>query len=204
MAIVPVRSITLGLDEPHPFGPDVVPRAAALLGRAQLAFKSAGYDVQSVRLSTRPVFWDMAGQGPGAIARYADDLAEELKAAGIPFCSLGQAPVGSPAEATEAAAVAIAGHEALNCTVEVASVDGSLSVEAARTAARVVLRLARGTEEGFGNFNFAALACVPPGTPFLPAAYHQGPRRSRWPSREPASSQEPWPEGQGWTRSPAG
>jgi hypothetical protein len=173
--MVPVRSITLGLDEPHPLGPDVVPHAAALLGRAQTAFEGAGYDVQSVRLSTRPVFWDMAGLGPGAIARYADDLAGELKAAGIPFCSLGQAPIGSPTEATEAAAVAIASHQALNCTVEVASVDGDLSLEAARTAARVVLRLARGTEEGFGNFNFAALACVRPGTPFLPAAYHQGP-----------------------------
>jgi uncharacterized protein (UPF0210 family) len=37
------------------------------------------------------------------------------------------------------------------------------------------LRLASETKEGFGNFNFAALACVGPGSPFFPAAYHAGP-----------------------------
>jgi uncharacterized protein len=35
--------------------------------------------------------------------------------------------------------------------------------------------LASETKEGFGNFNFAALACVGPGSPFFPAAYHAGP-----------------------------
>jgi uncharacterized protein (UPF0210 family) len=36
-------------------------------------------------------------------------------------------------------------------------------------------RLASETKEGFGNFSFAALACVEPGAPFFPAAYHAGP-----------------------------
>jgi uncharacterized protein (UPF0210 family) len=36
-------------------------------------------------------------------------------------------------------------------------------------------RLAEETPEGFGNFRFAALACVAPGCPFFPSAYHDGP-----------------------------
>ena len=42
-------------------------------------------------------------------------------------------------------------------------------------AARVMKRLACETEEGFGNFRFAMLACVAPGSPFFPSAYHSGP-----------------------------
>ena len=38
-----------------------------------------------------------------------------------------------------------------------------------------MVRLAAETDEGFGNFNFAAIACTGPGTPFFPAAYHAGP-----------------------------
>src|SRR5205085_10132316 len=35
--------------------------------------------------------------------------------------------------------------------------------------------LAHETEEGFGNFRFAMLACVEAGSPFFPTAYHSGP-----------------------------
>ena len=62
------------------------------------------------------------------------------------------------------------GNDALNCTVRL---DGNTA--AAGAAAEVMLRLANETDEGFGNFRFAALACVPPGAPFFPAAYHEGP-----------------------------
>ncbi len=36
-------------------------------------------------------------------------------------------------------------------------------------------RLAQETDEGFGNFRFAMLACVEAGCPFFPTAYHTGP-----------------------------
>jgi uncharacterized protein len=67
------------------------------------------------------------------------------------------------------------GRETLNCSVMVATTEAGLDVATARAAARVILRLAVETKEGFGNFNFSALACVEPGSPFLPAAYHAGP-----------------------------
>jgi hypothetical protein len=57
----------------------------------------------------------------------------------------------------------------------VATADEGLDVGAARAAAEVMRRLAAESKEGFGNFGFAALACVEPGTPFFPAAYHAGP-----------------------------
>jgi uncharacterized protein (UPF0210 family) len=44
----------------------------------------------------------------------------------------------------------------------------------ARAAAEAMAALAHGTPGGEGNFRFAATAFCPPGTPFFPAAYHEG------------------------------
>jgi len=51
----------------------------------------------------------------------------------------------------------------------------TVRAEAALPTARIMQRLAQETEEGFGNFRFAMLACLEPGCPFFPAAYHSGP-----------------------------
>jgi uncharacterized protein (UPF0210 family) len=53
--------------------------------------------------------------------------------------------------------------------------DHGMRSEAALAAAGIMKRLAYETAEGFGNFRFAILACVAPGSPFFPTAYHVGP-----------------------------
>ncbi len=45
-----------------------------------------------------------------------------------------------------------------------------------KTAAKVIKRLSTIGEGGEANFRFAATAACPPGIPFFPAAYHQGPK----------------------------
>jgi uncharacterized protein (UPF0210 family) len=158
--MVPIRTLTLGVAEPHPLSEDVVIKSAEALRRAEAAFHADGYEVQTVRLSTRPVFEDMT-----PTAAYARDLQAMLDAAQIGYCSLGPATSGMATIPD-----LLIGNDALNCTVRL---DGN--TDAAGATAEVMLRLANETEEGFGNFRFAALACVPPGAPFFPAAYHDGP-----------------------------
>ena len=158
--MVPIRTLTLGVAEPHPLSEDVVAKAAEALRRAEAAYGDAGYEVQTLRLSTRPVFGDME-----PTAAYARELQGMLDEAQITYCSLGPATSG-----IETIPDLLIGNAALNCTVRL---DGNTG--AAGPAAEVMLRLAHETEEGFGNFRFAALACVPPGGPFFPAAYHEGP-----------------------------
>ena len=171
----PVRALTLGVAEPHPLDARTVNLAAEKLRRANATFEQAGYEVQTVRLSTRPVLSDLAGWAPDAVAVYAGDLEGALDSAGIEFCSLGPARRGTAPDSIAGLADLIAGREALNCSVTVATVGAGVDLAAARGAAEVMLRLAAETKEGFGNFNFAALACVGPGSPFFPAAYHAGP-----------------------------
>ncbi len=158
--MVPIRTLTLGVAEPHPLTEDVVAKAAGTLRRAEAEFREAGHEVQTVRLSTRPVFDDMV-----PTAAYARGLQAMLDDAEIVYCSLGPATSG-----VETIPDLLIGNAALNCTVRL---DGNTA--AAGPAAEVMLRLAAETEEGFGNFRFAALARVPPGGPFFPAAYHAGP-----------------------------
>ncbi len=144
------------------------------LGRASAAFEQAGYEVQTVRLSARPLLVDLAGWSPKDLANYGGELQGALEGAGVPFCSLGPALRDASTEQMNALTDLIANYGALNGSVMVATVEEGLDVGAARAAAEVIRRLAAETEEGFGNFRFAALACVAPGAPFFPAAYHAG------------------------------
>jgi uncharacterized protein (UPF0210 family) len=49
---------------------------------------------------------------------------------------------------------------------------GGVSLDAVRLCAEVIARAAPLSPDGFANLRFAALANVPPGSPFFPAAYH--------------------------------
>jgi uncharacterized protein len=158
--MLPIRTLTLGVAEPHPLSDDVVVKAAEALRRAEAECRDAGYEVQTLRLSTRPVFADLR-----PTAGYARDLQAMLDDVGLTYCSLGPATTD-----VDTIPDLLIGNDALNCTVRL---DGNTA--AAGATAEVMLRLARETSEGFGNFRFAALACVPPGAPFFPAAYHDGP-----------------------------
>ena len=162
----------MGVAAPHPLPAKVLEEAASSLHQATAALTRAGYEVQTERLSTRPVLSDLATWSSAALVSYAADLQDALGHLHVPFCSLGPAMPNSPPGRTELLAELIAGHPALNASALVATAEGGLDVRAARAAARTMVRLAKETDEGFGNFNFAALACVGPGGPFFPAAYH--------------------------------
>lgn len=174
----PVRTITLGLADAHPLTAAQVLRAADILERARQRFSDAGYDVQTVRISTRPVFDDLAHWPAERLLDYARDLQSMLDEARIGYCSLGPAQAARPdfpLARIELVPDLLATTSSLNLTVQIAERDHTPREEAALLTARAMKRLANETAEGFGNFNFAMLACVEPGTPFFPAAYHSGP-----------------------------
>ena len=178
MLTSPVRTITLGIAEPHPLPAQVIERAKTILQAASTRFTDAGYEVQTVRLSTHSLFDDLADWSPGAILQYARDLQNMLTNADLSFCSLGTAQVTRPGfslDHLDLLADILISTGALSGTVQLATLEHGLRQEAVLPTAFVIKRLAQETEEGQGNFRFAMLACVAPGTPFFPAAYHAGP-----------------------------
>jgi uncharacterized protein (UPF0210 family) len=178
MPTPPIRTITLGLADSHPLTSEAIQRASAIVKSAGVHYAEAGYEVQTARLSTRPIFDDLAGWSSTAIIDYVQELQRKLDDVDIGFCSLGTAHAARPdfpLERIGLIAGMLAPTSALSATVQIATKNHGLRSEAALAAARVMKRLANETEEGFGNFRFAILACVAPGSPFFPSAYHDGP-----------------------------
>jgi uncharacterized protein (UPF0210 family) len=173
----PIRTITLGLADAHPLTSEAIRRASAILQRASARYTDVGYKVQTVRVSTRPVFDDLADWSSTALIDYVQELQRMLDDVGVGFCSLGTAQAARrdfPLERIGLIADMLAPADALNATVQLATTGHGMRAEAALAAARVMRRLAHETAEGFGNFRFAILACVAPGSPFFPSAYHAG------------------------------
>ena len=86
----PVRTITLGLEGAHPLSTAQITQAASRLEWARGHFSAAGYEVQTVRLSTRPLFDDLADWSASQILNYARDLQQTLSEVELGYCSLGQ------------------------------------------------------------------------------------------------------------------
>lgn len=178
MHIPPIRTITLGIAEPHPLTPAIIKQAAATLKHATTRYVEAGYEIQTTRLSTRPIFDDLADWSPAALLNYIQELQDMLDDADLGFCSLGTVQAARPdfpLERIDLIADLLASTSALNASVQLATSEHGLRAEAALPIAHVMKRLAQETEEGFGNFRFAMLACVAAGCPFFPSAYHGGP-----------------------------
>ena len=178
MPTPPIRTITLGIEEAHPLTAGVIERAAFILREASARFEAAGYEVQTVRLSTRPVFDDLADWSAVELLNYARELQSLLDDNELRFCSIGTAMAARPdfsLEKLHVIADLLAATNALNVTVQLATAQYGLRAEAALPTAGVMKRLAVETGEGFGNFRFAMLSCVEAGGPFFPSAYHSGP-----------------------------
>ena len=60
------------------------------------------------------------------------------------------------------------------CTGILNANDTQISLAAVRACAQVIQEASTLSPDGFTNLRFAALANVPPGAPFFPAAYHHG------------------------------
>jgi uncharacterized protein (UPF0210 family) len=170
-----LRTITLGLAGPHPLSEDRVEQAAMLLRDAAAACAAAGFDVQTLRISTGGALDDLSDPH---LVRYAERLQWVLDDVAIDHFSLGAVPAADPSVPIDRLPVledVLAGNPALSCAVQLATVERGIRVEAALPVARVMRGLADRTDGGVGNFRFAALACVGPGHPFFPAAHHAGP-----------------------------
>src|SRR5947209_6062457 len=144
-----------------------------MLHRAQTIFESRGYQVQTIRIATQPFPEYIQGlntEQSVAFFKLLDALAEQQKFA----MSIGPAmlnPTDPPSQADLLAEI-LANTKNLNGSLVVAGEDG-VRWGAVGAAARVMKKL-QATEHSQGNFRFAAIALVPPLTPFFPAAYHTG------------------------------
>jgi uncharacterized protein (UPF0210 family) len=173
-----IRSVTIGIDAEYPLKVDRFERLGAFQRQARKQFEQAGLELQTVRVATQPFPMVLRGHGAPEAAAFAQALEALCKGQGIDYCSIG--PVVATSSESDLSYIdvipdVIRQTETAFASVLVASRASGISLEAIARCAGVIAEVARLTADGFGNLRLAVLANCGPGSPFFPAAYHEGP-----------------------------
>ncbi|MDA8220030.1 MAG: DUF711 family protein [Dehalococcoidales bacterium] len=175
-----IRTITMGTNIAWPLSAEPLERAGRFLAAARHRFEDAGIPVQGVRCATQPFPEVLGWADPGRAVALAREVEQACRGAGVDYCSLGPVPAGPKngraKEFLAAVPDMIVQTEAIFATAEIGSRLHGVNFASVAGAARAIRAIAAGSEMGFGNLRFAALANCPPNTPFFPAAYHSGER----------------------------
>jgi uncharacterized protein (UPF0210 family) len=168
-----IRTVTVFDGPGFPVDEACIARA----GRAATAIKAAleadGYDVQTIRFALPP-FAALVGGDPRRVVDLARQLERGCAAHAIDYATIGPARAADAPDLFRAIPDAIGTTERVFASALIADTAGGLHLPAIRLAAEVIHRAAALAPDGFGNLRFAALANVPPGVPYFPAAYHDG------------------------------
>lgn len=167
-----IRSITYFLNPGWPLDESKFQSAGRFLREAKSAFEAAGYEVQSTRLATVP-FPHLLDTHVEETPRLAEAIESLMPSIGVEYAALGPASPNIPGS-YEVIPAAIARTQSIFFSGVMADCHHGISLEAVRACALVIVQCAPLTPDGFANLRFAALANVPSGSPFFPAAYHQG------------------------------
>jgi uncharacterized protein (UPF0210 family) len=168
---VKIRSITLFADLAPEIDEPRLARLGNLVRTARQAFVAAGYEVQTVRLATQALPALAESPQAGGLPAWASELEAASAAEGFEYISLGPARVELLPQVPDL----LAATRSVFVTAHILDPGRGVIDGLAIQAAARVIQAAAEIEEGFGNLRFGALANVPAGVPFFPAAYSPPP-----------------------------
>src|SRR5215212_6362311 len=168
-----IRSITYFCNPTYPLNENILRKAGDFLTQAKSAYEAVGYEVQTTRLATIPFPQLLGEKNINDLPNLAQDLASAIQQAGVAYASLGPALPEIP-RSYELIPEGVAASENVFFGGVMADRTRGLILSAVRACADVIVRCAPIEPNGFANLQFAALANVEAGAPFLPAAYHNG------------------------------
>jgi uncharacterized protein len=168
-----IRSITYFCNPGWPLDGKKLQTAGTFVAEAKANFEAAGYEVQSTRLATIPFPQLLGADKVFETPRLAAELSQLLPEIGIAHAALGPAVPGTP-DSYKVLPNAISVSKNIFFSGVMADTKRGISLPAVNACADVIVQIARLDPNGLANLNFAALANVPAGVPFFPAAYHSG------------------------------
>ena len=168
-----IRSVTYFIDPDFPLDVNKLKNAGQFLQIARSAYIEAGYEVQSARLATVPFPKLLPNGKQGELTQLAQELEAASAELGFAYISLGPAQP-EQVESYRSIPEALAATQNAFFSGLMTTPDGKVSLPATRQCAEVIQQASGISPDGFANLRFAALANVPAGSPFFPAAYHQG------------------------------
>lgn len=171
-----IRSLALGLPLESLEDLASLDRAAVILDHARRRLWDAGYEIQTLRVATPPL-WRLSSthhsattvSALAALERHAD--AQGLLLGVGPLAAVGRADEDTLAFARDLAS----STERICFSLAVATAEAGPDPVNIAVAGRIAFALAQDSDNGEAAFRFAAAACCPAGIPFFPAAYHEGP-----------------------------
>ena len=147
--------------------------ALTVLRQAKAAFEKGGYEVQTIRITTQP-FARYIGDRHATEALDFFKSLDKLSKEDSFIVNIGPLTLSDSSDAgkVELLSQILAGTRA-NASIVVAGDDG-VHWNAVRAAAQVMKYVENHSLNGANNFDFAAVAMVPPNVPFFPASNHDG------------------------------
>ena len=170
-----VRTVTAGIPMAAVDDFAKVESALSFLDHARQAFVRKQFEVQTVRIATQPLSGYLRDWKSTSAIEALGALDERAVVGNVSF-SIGPVLTDGAYDRDFARFALDLVRKTRNTSfsVVVASPERAVHSESARAAAEAMAAIAHGTPNGEGNFRFAATAFCPPGTPFFPAAYHEG------------------------------
>lgn len=168
-----IRTITGFLHPGAPVQARAVEACASALSAARSGLGAAGYEVQTTRLATPPFPRLLPTLEEASLIAFARELEALAASQGVDYVSLGPALLEFPHSFGMVVPV-LGATQNIFLTGMLTRGEKSVSLPAVRMCAEIIHQAACLAPDGFTNLRFAALANVPPGTPFFPAAYHSG------------------------------
>lgn len=164
-----IRTVTTGFTLSSPLKEKQFKKIADFTIRAKREFERSGFVVQTARTSTQP--WEQYYQSKDQIVDLVQHLEEYTTKYGLDFFNIGTTtdPENMPF------IYAMLKNTSVGfCTTMICN-DKTINYEAAKQTAKVMKKLSTVDPKGFTNLRFSALFNTKPGSPFYPAAYHDGP-----------------------------
>ncbi len=169
-----VRTITAFVRLDRPAYRQQVAEALKMLHAAKDAFTKAGYEVETIRITTQPFpeyTRGMSEEQTLEFFRQYDKLAQQEGF--TPNIGPAMSKDSDDPRQADLLARIIAETQTINGFIEVAD-DSGIHWNAVRAAARVNQYLEEHTEHSEGNFRFASGAFPPPVAPFFPVSHTSG------------------------------
>lgn len=151
-----------------------ISEALDMLRNAKTEFELAGYEVQTIRITTQPFPEYIRGISQQAAVDFFKEYDKLASKEGF-SAAIGPAMLRDADDQGEAELLGeiMLATNRLDASLVVAGEDG-VHEKAISAAARLIKLLEERTPHSQGSFRFAAIAMVPPNTPFYPGSFHLG------------------------------
>ena len=168
-----IRTVTAFVQiEPSQYAQQIQ-KAVTMLRQAKVAFEKSGYEVQSIRITTQPFTEYIGGRSMVEALDFFKTLDDLSKKESF-LLNIGRLTLSDSSDTAKVELLSqILATTRANASVAVAGEDG-VHWNAIRAAAQLMKYVEDHSPNGAYNFDFAAVAMVPPNVPFFPASNHDG------------------------------